>query len=104
MSLAFRRLAKVVANTKRAPVISGGKRGAPATNLIGLRCLPLDPVSAELAQRVGLSTPHETLQTAVDAALDVKEGDVLVVGSREYPIRACEEWEWRGSRYLRLVL
>lgn len=25
-------------------------------------------------------------------ALDVREGDVLVVGSRDYPIKSCAEW------------
>jgi hypothetical protein len=25
--------------------------------------------------------------------MDIVEGDTLVVGSREYPIRSCEEWE-----------
>lgn len=31
-------------------------------------------------------------------SLDIKEGDVLVVGSNEYPIRACAEWQWRYNR------
>lgn len=26
--------------------------------------------------------------------LDVREGDVLVVGGAEYPIRSCEAWPW----------
>lgn len=25
--------------------------------------------------------------------LDIREGDVLVVGGKEYPIRSCAEWE-----------
>lgn len=25
--------------------------------------------------------------------MDIVEGDTLVVGSKEYPIRSCEEWE-----------
>lgn len=31
-------------------------------------------------------------------ALDLREGDYLVVGSREYPIRACQEWAWASRR------
>ena len=27
-------------------------------------------------------------------ALDIREGDYLVVGAKEYPIRACQEWAW----------
>ena len=29
--------------------------------------------------------------------LDVQAGDVLVVGSAEYPIKACEPWRWPGG-------
>jgi hypothetical protein len=34
-------------------------------------------------------------------SLDIKEGDVLVVGANEYPIRSCAEWSWRYSRTFR---
>ena len=30
--------------------------------------------------------------------LDIKEGDYLVVGASEYPIRSCAEWKWRYGR------
>lgn len=63
---AMKRLLKVDASTKRQPVISGGKRGAPATNLTGLRSTPLDPLSPEIAERLALETPHTLLQTFVD--------------------------------------
>lgn len=26
--------------------------------------------------------------------LDIQEGDYLVVGAKEYPIRACQSWVW----------
>jgi hypothetical protein len=99
----FSRMATVTASTKRAPAISGGKRGAPATQVAALRCTPLDPVDPELHQQVALGTPMELLQTFT-AETDIREGDVLVVGSTEYPIRACEEWTWRGGAYRRLVV
>jgi len=60
------RLLSVTASTKRSPAVSGGKRGAPATHLTRVRCMPLDPVDADLAQRMGLNTPHELLQTVAD--------------------------------------
>lgn len=59
----FRRQARLSASTKRSPAISGGKRGAPATHLTGLKCTPLDPASKEVKQRAALNTPHEVLQT-----------------------------------------
>ncbi len=31
------------------------------------------------------------------ATLDIRPGDVLVVGTKEYPVRAVETWPWVGS-------
>lgn len=101
------RFLTVAASTKRAPTVSGGKRGAPTTKLASLTVTPLDPVEAELRQRLALNTPHELLQTFCDGDLDIREGDWLVVDGEEYPIRDVEEWAWgRGlqSAYRRLVL
>jgi hypothetical protein len=98
------RFLTVTASTKRAPAISGGKRGTPTTKISSLLCTPLDPVDPELRQRLALNTPHELLQTFVKGALDILEGDILVVGANEYPIRSCAEWTWESSRFLRLVL
>lgn len=61
----IRHLATMTAATKRSPVISGGKVGAPVTQEAGFSCSPLDPVDPELRQRLGLQTPHELLQTFV---------------------------------------
>jgi hypothetical protein len=27
-------------------------------------------------------------------ALDIREGDYLTVGAKDYPIKQCEEWAW----------
>ena len=96
-SKSFARAANVTASTKRPPAISSGKRGTPATNIASLSCTPLDPIDAELRQRLALDTPHELLQTFVDTALDINEGDILVVGSAEYPIRAVGDWATTAS-------
>lgn len=37
-------------------------------------------------------------------ALDIKEGDYLVVGASEYPIRACEAWAWYGGTGIKKLL
>ena len=104
----FSRMATVTASTKRAPAVSGGKRGAPTTNLTGLKVTPLDPVDPELRQRLALDTPHELLQTFVEkvdgSSMDIREGDILVVGTTEYPIRAVAEWVYRNGVYLQLIL
>lgn len=97
MSKSFARAANVTARTKRRPDISGGKISTPALHLADFSCTPLDPIDPELRQRLGLNTPHELLQTLVDTALDIKEGDILVVGSTDYPIRAVGDWAATAS-------
>lgn len=103
MASGFGRLATVSASTKRAG-FSSGRRSAPVENIDSLDVTPLDPVSAELAQRLALDTPHELLQTFAEGSLDIQEGDILVVGSEEYPIRALEEWAWGDVTCYRLVV
>jgi hypothetical protein len=68
----FRRMATKTASTKRPPALSGGKRGAAATNVTGLTCTPLDPVSPEVRQRLALNTPHELLETFVSDGSEYK--------------------------------
>ena len=94
MSSSFDRLATVTATTKRASAPVQGKTSAPVVYLAKVKCLPLDPVNAELRKRLGLDTPHELLQTRVDGGLDIREGDTLTVAGVDYPIRACEDWTW----------
>ena len=94
MSRAFGRFATVSASTKRPPAKASGKRGAPTENLASLTCTPLDPVDSEIRQRFGFTGPMELLQTFVQGGLDILEGDILVVSSTEYPIRALGEWTW----------
>lgn len=36
--------------------------------------------------------------------LDVKEGDILVVNGRDYPIRSCAEWAWGFGRAARRLM
>jgi hypothetical protein len=99
----FARLATVTASTKRATMTSG-KRGAPTTNVATLACTPLDPVDPEIRQRLVLDTPGELLQTFVDNAVDIVQGDTLVVGSKEYPIKAVADWTWRATTYRWLIV
>jgi len=37
-------------------------------------------------------------------ALDIKEGDYLIVGGSEYPIRSCAEWAWTGGNGIKSLL
>ena len=112
MPSSFARLATVAFTTKRPPALTSGKRGEPAAYLTSssLRCTPLDTAEQQrvraLAVRLGLAldAPLDILQTFVDGTLDIKEGDVLIVGGVEYPIRSIDDWSWRGDRYLALLV
>jgi hypothetical protein len=93
-STSFTHMAVVTASTKRAPAVSGGKRGTPATNVSSLTCTPLDPVDSEVRQRLMLDSPNTILATFVQGSIDIVVGDILVVGSTEYPIKAVEDFYW----------
>lgn len=99
----FSKQATVTASTKRA-TLSGGKKGTPTTFISSFKCTPLDPVDAEVQQRLQLQGGHEVLQTFVEGSIDIKEGDVLVVGEVEYPIRAVGNWTWKSTVYRHLVI
>lgn len=106
VSASFTYMATVTAYTKRPPAMQDGVRGEPEIHATNLRCTPLDPIDPELRERLQLSTPHELLQTFIAGDADVREGDILVVGGREYPVRAVGDWWWRpeDADYRWLVL
>lgn len=55
-------------------------------------CTRLFPLSADDARRAGLETPLRMYQTHVDADTDIVAGDVLVIGTQQYPVRFHERW------------
>jgi len=102
----FAELASVTASTKRSGGITNGLETAYAVQIASLKCLPLDPVDPMLAQEFDGLTFRELLQTSVEGGLDIKENDLLVVGSKEYPIKAVSDWTWPpdAKNYLVLIL
>ncbi|MBN1815327.1 MAG: hypothetical protein JXA14_26080 [Anaerolineae bacterium] len=106
-SASFARMATVTASTKRPPAFSNGKRGNPTAHLAGVACLPLDPLSPdEIRAITPAGRTQELLQTFCQGGLDIKEGDFLVVGSKEYPIKFVGEWTWPpdSADYLCIVV
>lgn len=98
MSRSFARLLNATASTKRATVDSTtGRRAAPSAYLSDVTCTQLYPVDSEIRQRLVLQGPHELHQVFVDGAVDVREGDVWVQNSAEYPVRSVADWPWRGN-------
>ena len=101
----FGRMANVSASTERIGAVADGLAGDLAEQVASFKCLPLDPVSPEIAQMVGIGAFAELLSTMTEET-DILEGDVLCVGSASYNIRAVAEWPWgpTDSETLLLIL
>jgi len=108
MSASFTKMAIVTASTKRSPVVSGGKVGVKTTSIASFKCTPLDPINpgtdSKLSQELILDTPGTLMITYCEAGLDILQGDNLVIGSDEYPIKLVSDWTWKGSNYLELIV
>ena len=104
----FTLMASTTASTKRRAVADDDDWfQAPAANIGSLKCTPIDAMSPELTISAGLGAPFTIYQTFVQSGLDIIAGDVLVVGSQEYDIRATEPYQWTpdsSAVYMRLVL
>ncbi len=102
---AFAKEATIACSTKRSAVNSNtSKAPTPAPYLANLKCTPLDPVFDDIRERAMVETPYVMLQTFIEGDRDILPGDALVVGGKDYPIKSCVKWDWRGSRYLHLQL
>lgn len=87
-SATFARQLTVSASTRRPPATTGGKRGDMVAHLPLLYVAPLTPVSIETAQRVGLDSPYNLLQTFAAGDEDVADGDELTPQDGPYEGRA----------------
>lgn len=87
-SATFARQLTVSASTRRPPATTSGKRGEMAEHLPLLYVAPLSPVSIETAQRVGLDSPYNLLQTFTGGGEDVADGDELTLQDGAYAGRA----------------
>jgi hypothetical protein len=100
------RIASTLVSTKRA-VVTDLKRAAATTYLTGIYATPLTPVDPELRATLELNTPHELLRTSINGAPDIREGDLLVVGSNQYPIRSAAQYPAVSSTlgtYMELIV
>lgn len=102
----FARLATVTASTKREGAPTAGIAGAMADSVVGFKCTPLDPLTPEVAQMVGIGVWAELLQTFAEGGLDIIPKDTFITGGVTYYVRAVGEWHWRptDSATLAIVL
>lgn len=107
MSSSFARLANVTASTKRRP-FTAGVFGVYATNLASLKITPLAPVdtgrAAELQRLLKLDTALRLFECYAQYDPDVLDGDVLVIGTKEYQIRAALPWSFRDDVRVNIIV
>ena len=105
MSSSFAKMARLAASTKRSGAPDADKHEtAFAVSIAALKCIPLSTVEPELAQGLDFGPWYELLKTTVQGGLDIKEGDLLVVGAEEYPIRSVASYYWPPDGTERMVL
>jgi hypothetical protein len=105
-SASLLRMMTVTATTKRSDV-SGGKRGAATTKLIGVKTTPLDPAGRDIYERAGTGGPVVMLETWTAGGQDIVAGDILTVSTVDYPIKIVDIIDAStngGDAYLRLGL
>ncbi len=103
-------VATEIAHTKRQGITSNrGRRGA-ALYLVNIPITPLVQPSRETARdsvfrlREELGAAMEFLETTTHASRDFQEGDILIVGNKEYPIRDVLDSSIHGVTRVRLLV
>lgn len=90
--MTFNYAATETANVLRSPAMASGKVGVPAAHLSDVPILPLMPITPEILELYKLSSPREKYVTYVNNAVDIQEGDVLVVDSLQFLVKAVGPW------------
>jgi len=119
------KLSTATYSTKRNPSAVAGIGGASVTNLTALKCTPIMPAVSGTGARVQMpinsQIPGQVIdlwetyveyQTHLDSTIsttalpDIRERDILVVGSTNYKVWKVEEWTATSTllAYSRILL
>lgn len=90
--MTFDYAATETANVLRSPAMASGKVGTPASHLSDIPILPLMPVTPEILELYKIKSPREKYVTYVQNSVDILEGDVLVVDSLQFLVKAVGPW------------
>jgi hypothetical protein len=104
MTTAFAKLATVTASTKRNPASVAGKVGQAVTYLVGLQILPIMPTDEETRLMYKIQSPRVTYVTYVEQSIDIKNGDILVVGAASYKIVGVGKWDAAVAPFRSIIL
>jgi len=103
MTRSFESIATISASTKRA-TMSGGKISSTSTIESSLLIVPLMPLDPETQRAQMIENPIGIWITFFEGSYDVKNGDILVIGSDEYNVRSVAPWEFDEETTYQLII
>jgi len=97
---------------KQNVIVSGGKRGTSGGSDLTVNCTaPTAVTDDEVRRQIKapiLDTPMEARQIFLGSSgeVDVRKGDMFILGNRIFPIRSVERWPMiaTGEFLLRLIV
>jgi len=108
ISPALEYMATETAVVKRSPALAGGKRGVRVATGDSFSCTPVDAVSGETRQELGLESFYKLYQVFAETLADVltlkEDSDTLTVNSVEYMIRYINKYDYRGVDFYEIYL
>jgi hypothetical protein len=98
VSLSFRQMAVNDAMVKRPGTIVNDKRSGEVIIVPSMKVTALFPAELELIQRHGLESTAKIYVCYSEGDYDIRDGDILSVGRKSYPIRAYGLWSEIDSK------
>lgn len=97
ISKSMRRMMSYTVSTKRRPATTSvGKQGAPVAYLASLKTTPIDPLNVDefhnIILRYKIEAPERLYGCYTETTADVKVGDIIVYGSREFTLKGVGTW------------
>lgn len=109
ISNSMKRMMRVTVSTKRRPPVSSdGKQGAAVAHLTSLKVTPIDPLNTDefhnIIIRYKIENPQRLYACFSAATEDVRIGDIIVYGGREFTLKGCGDWDDGANRLYEMIL
>jgi len=109
ISNSMKRMMTVTVSTKRRPSVSSdGKQSAPIAYLTALKVTPIDPLNTDefhnIIIRYKIENPQRLYACFSASTEDLRIGDVIVYGDREFNLKGCGDWDDGTNRLYEMIL
>lgn len=109
ISNSMQRMMSYTVSTKRRPAVaSSGKQLAPVAYLSSLKITPIDPLNTDelhnIIVRYKIESPERLYACFSETTADVRIGDILVWGTREFTLRGCGIWNDGNENLYEIIL